>query len=65
MSTYDDEYDDNRFQNLLSAYRPRAWKDETALDVPAYSRPEPTSKTNIPSKSVFSKKLKSSVQPYA
>jgi hypothetical protein len=56
MSSYDDDYDDDRFQNPLAAYKPRAWKTETALDIPVYSKPEPTSKTNIPSRNTFARK---------
>jgi hypothetical protein len=47
MSTYDD-YDDDRFQNQLAAYKPRPWKQEIAMDMTVYSKPEPTSKTKIP-----------------
>lgn len=57
MSNYDD-YSDNRFQNELAAYKPRAWKTETALDVTVYSKPEPTSKTKIPSKNAFINEVK-------
>ena len=53
MGSYDDDYDDDRFQNQLAAYKPRAWKQETALDTTIYSKPEPTSKTRIPSKNSF------------
>ena len=60
MSTYDDDYDDDRFQNLLAAYKPRAWKQEKALEVTVYSKPEPTSKTRIPSKNSFLKKASNS-----
>lgn len=64
MSTYDD-YGDDRFQNPLAAYKPRVWKQERPLDLSVYSKPEPTSKTNIPSASTFSKKsIKPSLQPY-
>ena len=65
MGSYDNDYDDDRFQNPLAAYKPRAWKQETALDTTIYSKPEPTSKTRIPSKNSFMKKAgKSAVQQH-
>lgn len=63
MSAYD-EYGD-RPPVSLAAYKPRAWKQEKLLDLSVYSKPEPTSKTNIPSAATFSKKsIKPSLQPY-
>lgn len=65
MSSYDDDYDDDRFQNPLAAYKPRAWKTETALDATVYCKPEPTSKTYIPSKnSLVRKTSKPAIQQH-
>ena len=38
--------DDN---NLLTAYKPRPWGEELNGDSHGYTRPDPTSKTHIPS----------------
>ncbi len=65
MNTYGNDYGDNRFQSLLADYKPRVWKQETPLDPSVYSKPEPTSKTRIPSRATFSKEsIKPSLQPY-
>lgn len=64
MSAYDD-YGDDRSPNPLAAYKPRVWKQERALDLSVCSKPEPTSKTNIPSVASHTKKsIKPSLQPY-
>jgi|GEM_PF-869190 len=47
MSSYD-EYDAERFQNSLAAYRPHPSKQDEAVNMTIYSKPEPTSKTKIP-----------------
>lgn len=46
MSVYN-EFNDSRFKNFLAAHKPRVWKQETPLDLTAYSKPEPSSKTRL------------------
>ncbi|MFO1389145.1 hypothetical protein [Cellvibrio sp.] len=46
MSIYN-EFNDDHVRNFLAAHKRRVWKQETPLDVSAYSKPEPTSKTRI------------------
>ncbi|GGY69200.1 hypothetical protein GCM10011613_11890 [Cellvibrio zantedeschiae] len=60
MSTYDD-FSVSRFKNFLAAHKPRAWKQEAPLDMTVYSKPEPTSKTRIPSKNSFTNAVTESV----
>jgi hypothetical protein len=53
MNRYNHDYDDTRFQNRLTAYKPRPWGQEAGMNMPVYSKPEPTSKTKIPTKESF------------
>ncbi len=63
MNTYDD-YDDDRFSNPLSAYKPRAWGEGPNIDSSVIrSKPEPTSKTNLPKRRVFAKKMSRPLGP--
>jgi hypothetical protein len=64
MNTYDDDYDDDRFSNPLAAYKPRAWGEGQNMGAPVRSKPEPTSKTNLPKRRIFAKTMtKPSARP--
>jgi hypothetical protein len=56
MSAFDDDFD-GRFSNPLAAYKPRAWGEGQQIGTATRSRPEPTSKTNVPKKRIFAKNL--------
>jgi|GEM_PF-2735723 len=56
MSTFDENFDD-RFSIPLTAYKPRAWGEGQQIGAPIRSRPEPTSKTNVPKRRIFAKGL--------
>jgi len=49
-------YDNGRIYSQLTAYKPRPWGEEAGMNIPVYSKPEPTSKTNIPSVSSLSQR---------
>ena len=36
--------------NLLTAYKPRPWGEELTSNAQGYSRPDPSSKTHIPTR---------------
>lgn len=51
MTMQNDNYD-----NVLTAYKPRPWGEKlNGGDVQGYTRPDPTSKTNIPSNESLSR----------
>ncbi|MET0357552.1 MAG: hypothetical protein ABW044_12295 [Cellvibrio sp.] len=40
----------NDYNDILTAYKPRPWGEALSSDTQNYSRPDPSSKTNIPSR---------------
>jgi hypothetical protein len=45
MNRHSDDYND-----ILTAYKPRPWGESLSADSHSYNRPDPSSKTNIPSR---------------
>jgi hypothetical protein len=40
----------NNYDNLLTAFKPRPWGEEINNSSQGYARPDPSSKTHIPSR---------------
>jgi hypothetical protein len=54
----------NNYNNLLNAFKPRPWGEELSSNSKGYTRPDPTSKTHIPSRDSLRSGTGSSVIPW-
>lgn len=50
MNRHSDDYND-----ILTAYKPRPWGEALNSDSQGYTRPDPSSKTNIPPRDTASR----------